>query len=210
MQIGGFQPFTLSDFPGRPAAIVFTRGCNFRCPFCHNGSLLDSGSTHEYDQKNILELLAKRVGLLQGVVVTGGEPTIHNDLPEFLARIKTLGFAVKLDTNGSRPEMLETVLLRDLVDYVAMDVKAPLHRYDVLAGTAVDTSRIQRSIDILATGAVPYEFRTTFVPALMTEQDMLAIAQLLPDGATYRRQRFIAENALSPELRQTLAISASR
>lgn len=201
MRIGGLQKFSLSDFPGIPAAIIFTQGCNFRCPFCHNGSLLPMRGENELDVETVLNWLKSRAGKLEGVVVTGGEPCFQADLPEFLLQIKDLGFKVKLDSNGSFPEMLEKVLDRGLVDFVAMDIKASWENYDILCGTVVEKETITKSIESIVQSGVPHLFRTTFVPALMEEQETEDIAKMLPQNSSYKIQEFRSETALDPRLR---------
>ncbi len=200
MQIGGFVPFSLCDFPSHPAAVVFTQGCNFRCPFCHNGGLLTlkAGSIPAGE---VLDRLARRRGLLEGVVVSGGEPCAQPDLAAFCASVKRLGFAVKLDTNGSHPSALRELLAQGLIDYVAMDVKAPPELYARLAGVEVNWSVIQESLDILAACKVPHHFRTTVVPSLLSEGDLDEIVSLLPARAKHVRQDFRADLARDPALR---------
>jgi pyruvate formate lyase activating enzyme len=191
MKIGGFQKFSLSDFPGRISAILFTQGCNFRCPYCHNPELVDPARFGEpLPLEGVLEFLGSRKGRLQGVVVTGGEPTIHSDLPMTLMEIKAMGFAVKLDTNGGNPELLERILARDLVDYVAMDLKAPLEAYPRVAGVAVRTEDIQRSLEAVKRSGIPHELRTTFVDGMLTDEDMLGIARLADGCERLALQRF--------------------
>lgn len=152
MLIGGLQKSSLIDYPGKIAAVIFTQGCNFRCPYCHNPELVNgergtiNGKCHEMA---VLEFLKKRIGKLDGVVITGGEPTLHNNLPEFIKQIKNLGFAIKLDTNGTNPEMLKQLIDEKLIDYVAMDIKAPLDKYSEIVCTKVDTDKILKSIGIL-------------------------------------------------------------
>ncbi len=203
MKFGGLQPFTLSDFPGHVAAIAFAQGCNFRCPYCHNGSLLrretEPGSTLGGDQ--VIGFLLSRLTKLDGLVVTGGEPTIQEDLPAFLRQVKDLGLAVKLDTNGSHPEMLARIIAQNLADFVAMDVKAPLKKYEQLAGVFVPPGAILQSIHLLAASGVSHEFRTTAVEALLPSQDLACIRGMLPSASTHRIQPFISENARDPMLR---------
>ena len=207
MEIGGLNTFSLSDFPGKVAAVVFTQGCNFRCPYCHNASLIP----YHYrvpdelliPEEHFFEFLAYRSNRLDAVVVSGGEPTIHQDLPAFLRRIKDMGFAVKLDTNGSEPEVLKEILENDLVDYIAMDIKAPLDKYKqvtkALSLTAKD--KVKESIELISGSGVDHEFRTTVVEALLTPEDMKAIRKLVPAGSTYRLQKFCPEHAFNPALR---------
>lgn len=200
MEIGGFEPFSLCDFPSRPAAVVFTQGCNFRCPFCHNGELL-AVRPGSIPPRDILECLSRRRGLVPGVVVSGGEPCLQPDLAAFCASVKSLGFSVKLDTNGSRPSVLRDLLAQGLIDYVAMDVKAPSELYATLAGVEVDWSVIEESLGVLAVGGVPHHFRTTVVPSLLSEKDLDEIVRLLPAGARHVRQKFRSDLARDPVLR---------
>jgi pyruvate formate lyase activating enzyme len=179
MRIGGLTPFTLSDFPGRAAAVVFAQGCNFRCPYCHNAALLPD-APGRLSEAEVLAWLAGRRGRLGGVVVSGGEPTVQADLPRFCAALKAQGFAVKLDTNGSRPGVLCDLLGGGLLDYVAMDVKAPPASYDRLAGVPVAWPALAESIELLASSGVPHHFRTTVVPAILSAADLAAIRALLP------------------------------
>ncbi|MBQ5791654.1 MAG: anaerobic ribonucleoside-triphosphate reductase activating protein, partial [Clostridia bacterium] len=162
MQINGFQKLTLLDFPGKVACIVFTPGCNFRCPFCHNASLVTHIDGERIEEEEILSYLKKRQGLLDGVVVTGGEPTLQGDLADFLGKVKALGYAVKLDTNGTSPEKLKTLVEKGLVDYVAMDIKNTAAKYPVTAGCgSAVLGKVEESIDFLLADTVDYEFRTT-------------------------------------------------
>jgi pyruvate formate lyase activating enzyme len=182
MKIGGFQPFTLSDFPGRAAAIVFTQGCNFRCPYCHNRQLWPfkpKGPT-QIREHGVLNFLKERRNHLSGLVITGGEPTLQTNLLSFVRKVKQLGLGVKLDTNGSRPAVLKNLLEESLVDYIAMDIKAPFAKYDALCGGSVNRSAIQSSIRMIATSEVPHHFRTTFYQELLSDIDIRAIRGLLP------------------------------
>jgi pyruvate formate lyase activating enzyme len=189
MKIGGFQKTSLLDYPDRISAIVWTSGCNFRCPFCYNTALA-LGKGNIFPEEEILSFLSKRRGLVEGVVVTGGEPLLQDDLPLFLSKIKSLGYLVKVDTNGSYPEKLKALLENQLVDYVAMDVKAPKEKYTQLADAAVDLSHIQTSIELIKQKAPQYEFRTTFVPTLLAKEDIVAIAQWLQGADRYFLQQF--------------------
>jgi pyruvate formate lyase activating enzyme len=195
MIIGGMQRCSFSDYPGRVAAVLFTQGCNFRCPFCHNSALLAKKGTVSLAESGIIDFLRLRRGRLEGVVITGGEPTEHKDLPQFIARVKVLGFPIKLDTNGSHPEMVELLQQERLVDYIAMDIKAPLYKYDTLCGTNVDTRAISRTISVLAAGSVPHHFRTTHVKSLLTENDFAELLTLVPPNAKHVVQPFIPETA---------------
>lgn len=192
MNIGGYQPVSLCDFPGRVAAVVFTQGCNFRCPFCHNAALLpmqvDPGRL--IPEQEILDRLRERRGRIEAVVVSGGEPTLQPDLPVFLRAVRRMELAVKLDTNGSRPEVLRALFGAGLLDFVAMDVKAPWAKYSVLAGVPVAVERIAESVRIIAGGSAPHEFRTTAAPRLLDEEDLAAIRAMIPPGSPHRIQAF--------------------
>lgn len=194
MIIGGLQKTSLLDFPEKIAAIVFTMGCNFRCGYCHNPELINGEAKIE----EVFEFLKTRQGKLDGVVITGGEPCLQKDLPEFIKQVKELGFAVKLDTNGSFPEMLEKVL-PDL-DYVAMDIKAPLEKYSQIVNVDVDTSKILKSIEVLKNGGVDYEFRTTVVKSQLSFEDFEKIGQLIQGVPRYYLQRFEASKILDKSL----------
>lgn len=194
MIIGGLQKTSLLDFPEKIAAIVFTMGCNFRCGYCHNPELINGEAKIE----EVFEFLKTRQGKLDGVVITGGEPCLQKDLPEFIKQVKELGFAVKLDTNGSFPEMLEKVL-PDL-DYVAMDIKAPLEKYSQIVNVDIDTSKILKSIEVLKNGGVDYEFRTTVVKSQLSFEDFEKIGQLIQGAPRYYLQRFEASKILDKSL----------
>ena len=191
MKIGGFQKLTLLDFPGKVACILFTPGCNFRCPFCHNASLVTHIEGEEISAEEILSYLKKRQGLLDGVVVTGGEPLLQSGLEDFLRQVKALGYAVKLDTNGTFPERLKSLISAGLVDYVAMDVKNSLEKYPATAGCAsLDIKKVEESIDLLLEGNVDYEFRTTVTAELHTPQDIVSIANRIKGAKKYFLQNF--------------------
>jgi len=200
IRFGGIVPVTLSDFPGRVAAAVFTMGCNFRCPFCHNGHLVDGGGP-ESDAQEVFSFLQRRRKLLGGVVVSGGEPCLHPGLPDFCGRLRAMGFAVKLDTNGSRPAMLERLFGEGVLDYVAMDVKAPAGRMSELAGTKVDEEAVLRSVALIAASGVAHHFRTTIAAPLVANDDIAAIRAMLPPGSRHVAQPFVRGNALDPALR---------
>lgn len=201
MNIGGFQPCSLCDFPGKVAAVIFTQGCNFRCPYCHNPRLLPAlvHAGHLIPAASILEKLRQRRDVLEGVVLCGGEPTLQADLPEFAAEIRRMGYAVKLDTNGSRPHMLARLLDARVLDYVAMDIKAPWPQYSLLAGTPVALADLKASIQLLADGGIAHEYRTTFMPELLALEDMEAIQALLPRGSLHRVQQAIPAESLINE-----------
>lgn len=181
MQIHGLNKTTLLDYPEHVAATVFTGGCNFRCPFCHNaGLVLDPGRQPVISTEEVLSFLQKRKGILTGVCITGGEPTLQKDLGEFIRQIKEMGYLVKLDTNGYRPEVLAQLLEEKLLDYVAMDIKSSPERYGVVAGLdGIDTDVISESVEILKNSGIKYEFRTTVVKELHSKEDFERIAKWL-------------------------------
>jgi len=169
MQLAAWHPTTLTDFPGRVAAVLFTAGCNFRCGFCHNPELVlpdRLASTPRLDEDHVLDELATRIGFIDGVVITGGEPTLHPDLGPFAERLHALGLAVKLDTNGTRPDIVLRLLERGLLDYVAVDAKAPQERYAEFCGTSISPSSVAETIDILRVSDIDFEVRTTVAPGL--------------------------------------------
>lgn len=190
MLLGGLLKFTLIDYPGRVAAVIFTQGCNFRCPFCHNPELVLPNLFHApLDMEEVFSFLRKRRGQLQGIVVTGGEPTIHPDLPEFLAKVKAMGYLLKLDTNGSRPEVVRALAQARLVDYWAMDIKSSFENYCNASGMAADLLLLKGSIDAIMASGVEYEFRTTAVKGLVTAQDVKEIRFMIGNGANYHVRR---------------------
>ena len=207
MRIGGFQKFSLSDFPGRVAAIVFTQGCNFRCPFCHNGGLIPETPQDGLliPEDYVLSYLRSRSGRLDGLVVTGGEPTVQKDLADFLSKVREIGYRIKIDTNGSRPEVLEHLISEGLIDYVSMDVKAPPWSYDRLAGVPAPIDEITRSIDLLSCCGIEHEFRTTRVSSLLSDRDMDGVAGMIPDGSTFKLQTFNPSQAFDRSLRSAAA-----
>ncbi len=188
MKIAGLQHCSFSDYPGKLAAVVFTPGCNFDCFYCHNRSLL-GGPQATHDVDGVLATLRARRAMLDGVVVTGGEPTLQPDLGEFLARVRDMGYAVKLDTNGTAPETVGRLIARGLLDFVAMDLKAPLNGYERVACTRVDRQAVERSIDLLLAGFVDYEFRTTLAPPL-TVEDVARMAIRIRGAAGYVLQQY--------------------
>lgn len=191
MLISGLQKLTLLDYPGRVACTVFTGGCNFRCPFCHNAPLvLPERLARDSSEEAVLAFLSKRRGVLDGVAVTGGEPLLHRDIGAFLEKVKALGFSVKLDTNGSFPDRLRALVSAGLVDRVAMDVKNSPALYEKTAGAAVDMAAIERSRDFLLSGAVDYEFRTTVVKGLHTKESLMDAARWIRGAKEYYLQQF--------------------
>ena len=192
MLISGLQKLTLLDFPGRVACTVFTGGCNYRCPFCHNASLvLPERIAHDTDEEAVLAFLKKRAGVLDGVAVTGGEPLLHADIGAFLEKLRALGYSVKLDTNGSFPDRLIEIVKAGLVDRVAMDIKNSPALYGRTIGLEKpDMAAIERSRDFLMSGAVEYEFRTTAVKGLHTPESIADAARWIQDAREYYLQQF--------------------
>lgn len=193
MIIKGFQKLTLLDYPEKVACTVFTNGCNFRCPFCHNASLvLRPGSGEQIQEEDFFTFLKKRTGVLDGVCVTGGEPLLQNDIANFLEKIHRLGFLVKLDTNGSCPDILQELVKDGLVDYVAMDIKNSKKRYPETIGFDIyDLTSIEKSVEFLLAGSVDYEFRTTVAKGLHTEESLMEAAQWISGCKRYFLQCFV-------------------
>ena len=191
MRIAGLQKLTLLDFPGTVACTVFTGGCNFRCPFCHNAALvLPERQAEDMPVEELLRFLKSRRGLLEGVAITGGEPLLHADMPDLLRTIRAMGYAIKLDTNGSFPQRLEALIAERLVDRVAMDVKNSPALYAVTAGTPVDLDAIERSKALLLEGRVDYEFRTTVVKGLHTRESLREAAMWIRGAREYYLQQY--------------------
>ncbi len=176
IKIGGLQKTTFIDYPGKLACTVFLCGCNFRCPFCYSRELVlpeKIKNQPKVKKKEFFNFLQERKGLLEAVVVCGGEPTINEDLPDFIKEIKKFGYLIKLDTNGSNPEMLQELINEKLIDYVAMDIKAPIEKYEKTVRVKVETEKIKESVKILKKGIIGYEFRTTVVPGIIDKDDIL-------------------------------------
>ncbi len=200
MILNGFQKMTLLDFPGRVACTLFAGGCNFRCPFCHNAGLVIGQERETFGEEEILDYLKKRKGLLDGVCITGGEPLLRTDIKEFIVKIKELGYSVKLDTNGSRPEKLRELIDEGLLDYVAMDVKSSMERYGKAVGIEdFDTTEIEESIDLLLEGRVDYEFRTTVVKPLHRVEDIEDLCKRIKGAKRYFLQNFVDSGDLIGE-----------
>ena len=202
MQILGYQKTTLLDFPSHVAATIFTGGCNFRCPFCHNSDLILHPNNSLITENEIFAFLQKRKNVLSGICITGGEPTLQSDLSSFISRVRSLGYKIKLDTNGYRPEVLASLLEQELLDYIAMDIKTGLSNYSNLCGLpTLDTDKIKESISIIENSAIDYEFRTTVVKQYHSEQDFFEIANMLSPQSSYYLQSFTdSGNILTPDL----------
>jgi pyruvate formate lyase activating enzyme len=203
MKIIGFIKTSLLDWDGHVVSTIYLPGCNFRCPFCHNrDAVLDPEGFDEIPFSEVEEYIRSNLEFIDGVVVSGGEPTLHSDLPDLIRRLKKIGTKVKLDTNGTNPDMLKDLIDSDLIDYVAMDLKAPLNeKYDDLSGVSVDLDKIKRSIEILESSGVEHEFRTTVVPILLTAQDVEAIAAYIGGTRKFALQQFRGDNTIDPNLK---------
>lgn len=201
MRICGLQKTTLLDYPGKVACTLFLGGCNFRCPFCQNSEILSAEAPAEYSREEVLAFLKKRRGILDGVCISGGEPLLHADIGALLADIKALGYAVKVDTNGSFPARLKQLAGEGLIDFVAMDIKNSPAKYPLTCGVPADLAAIRESAAFLLRGTVPYEFRTTVADELHTEADMEEIGAWLAGAERYFLQNFRdAETVLRPGL----------
>lgn len=205
MQIGGFQPTSLVDYPGTISAIVFTVGCNFRCPYCHNPELVFESPERFIPEEEVFAFLEKRKGKLPAVTVTGGEPTMQEDLLPFFSRLKEMGYLVKLDTNGTNPRMLQEAVEQKRVDYVAMDIKAPLAKYAQVTCSAVNADAIRKSTAFLLQGRVPYEFRTTVAKGLLSPEDLRIIGKEIAGAQQYFLQQFSPAQTLHPAFRTALS-----
>ena len=220
MKICGLQKMTLLDFPGKVACTVFTGGCNLRCPFCHNALLVtELDEAEEIGEEQVFELLQKRKGILDGVAITGGEPLLQKDIVPFIEKIKDMGYAVKLDHNGTRPDLLRELIDRKLVEYVAVDVKNCKEKYGETSGVpGLDLKPIEETVSLLLSGGVPYEFRTTVVSEFHTPEDIGKIGQWIAGADHYFLQNFvdsgelIGENlhAVTPETMQKMKDAAEK
>ena len=201
IKIGGLQKLTLIDYPGRLAATVFLCGCNFRCPFCYSSEIVlpeKMKKQPKIAEKVFFDFLKERKGLLEGIVICGGEPTLNKELPDFIKKIKKLRYLVKLDTNGSNPKMLKDLMKESLIDYVAMDIKGPKERYGEFVGGKNNIEKIQESIDVLRESKVDCEFRSTIVPVLHKKEDVLKMAKWISGAKRYYLQNFRPEKTIDP------------
>ncbi len=204
MIIGGLERLTLLDYPDHLAAIIFTQGCNFRCHFCYNPMLVWPRKGTDKKEKgfsppsvtDLFLFLKERFGRLEGVVITGGEPTLHPDLPSFIKKIKDIGYLVKLDTNGTNPDMLKKLLKNKLIDYIAMDLKAPFSKYEKVVGVPVNYNNLKKSVKIIMTSSLPYEFRTTVVPSLLVSKDFFLIGEAIKGATKWYLQSFKSDTEL--------------
>lgn len=186
MKISGFSKLTLLDFPGVMACEIFTQGCNIRCPFCQNSSLIEMNDNYNYTEEEVMDYLERRKKILDGIVITGGEPTVQKDLVRFIQDVKNLGYKVKLDTNGFRPTVLKELLDKNLLDYVAMDIKNSFEKYNITCGMkSIAIENVKKSIEILKNSNIKHEFRTTIIKEYHTKQDILKILDIIGDSKYY-------------------------
>ncbi len=191
MIISGMQKLTLVDYPGHTACLIFTQGCNFRCPFCHNSDLvIGANNSNKIDEQVLFDYLDKRKGLIDGVCISGGEPLLQKDIKLFIEKIKEKGYKVKLDTNGSKPDVLENLIEHNLIDYVAMDVKNVFNKYDLTIGCKSNVEDIKKSISILKSSSIDYEFRTTIAKELHSLEDIRGILEYLGADVKYYLQNY--------------------
>ena len=201
MKIGGLQKVSLIDYPGLICATIFLQGCNFKCSYCHNPELVDTRLFQPCIEENkVLDFLNMRRGKLDAVTITGGEPTIHDDLAAFIKKIKKMKFAVKLDTNGSQPQVIKTLLDEKLLDFIAMDIKAPLEKYKSVVKVPVNSDLIKESIRLILKAKIQHEFRTTIVESQLDEKDILQIAELISGANSYVLQKFVPVKTLDKKL----------
>ena len=216
MQIYGLQKMTLLDYPEHVAATVFLNGCDFKCPYCHNFELVDGTARPLMEEEEFFSFLEKRKGILDGIAISGGEPCLHKELPDFIRRIRAMGFLVKLDTNGYHPEMLSNLIEEHLVDYVAMDIKNSFSKYGITVGVPdLDTEPVRRSIDILMNLDRDYEFRTTVIKEFHEEKDFEEIGEMIRGAKKYFLQQYtcretVPDQTLNPpsedDLKQYLVV----
>ncbi len=208
MKFGGLEKITLIDYPGKIACMVYTIGCNFRCPYCHNPELVDETVVDTISERKVLEFLDGRRAMLDAVVVTGGEPTMHGEaLLCFLKKVKARGFLVKLDSNGTNPEILKRAIDGKLVDYVAMDIKSPMSKYAQVVARPVDVAAIRASIELLISSPVEYEFRTTVIKALCSPEDIDEIGREIRGARRYFLQKFVPTKLLNPQFLKKVTYS---
>ena len=200
MKIAGLQKLTLLDFPNKVASIIFTQGCNLRCPYCHNSGLIPFDSDDLISEEEVFSYLKKRKGVIDGVVISGGEPTVQADLVRFIRRVKDLGFLVKLDTNGSNPDILEELLKDNLLDYVAMDIKNPLALYKEVAGISPKVDKLKRSIELLKNCSIDHEFRTTIIRNIHDIDKIFEICSYVDGNKMYLQNFEQSENVLGVNL----------
>jgi len=208
LNIGGIHKFSMIEYPGKLCAVFFTQGCNFRCPYCHNPELVKPELFGDIiEDQEVLSFLESRRGKLEAVSITGGEPTLHSGLINFLKDIKAIGYHIKLDTNGSNPQVLGEAIDLKLVDYLAMDIKAPLAKYEEVARVRVDTEKIKESINLIINSGIKHEFRTTIAKTLLAKEDIYEIAKLIKGAKQYALQRLSNLKTLDKQFLKKTAYS---
>lgn len=202
--IGGIQKTSLVDFPSKVAAIVFTQGCNFRCGYCHNPSLISKShfelDSESFTKEKFFSFLKNRIGKLDGVVITGGEPTLQSGLYDFIKEIKQMRFEVKLDTNGTNPKIIEHLIKDNLLDYIAMDIKAPIEKYDLITCVNTNKDNILKTIELIKNSKVDYEFRTTVLKSQLSYENFDQIGHMIEGAKRYYLQKFVPAEILDKKL----------
>jgi pyruvate formate lyase activating enzyme len=201
MNIAAIRQSSFIDYSGYISAVIFFKGCNFSCPYCHNSWLLDD-KNQSLSLEDIYNFLEQRTSKLDGVVFSGGEPTIQKNLIEIIRKVKEMGFLVKLDTNGYEPDVLNNLLRQNLLNYIAMDIKGPLDKYDKIANKTIDVAKITRSIALIKNSGIEYEFRTTLVRSLLTEEDIMKCGRLIQGAKRYYLQKFNPETVLDEKYKR--------
>lgn len=201
MKIGGLQKFSMIDYPDKISCIIFTQGCNFRCPYCHNPELVKPEMFGEsLNEEEFFDFLKERTGKLDAVSITGGEPTLQYDLIEFIKKIRDLGFLIKLDTNGTNPEMLKEIIDQKLVNYLAMDIKAPFEKYEEITRMPVNIEKIKQSVEMIKNSGLEYEFRTTLVKKLLSPDDIEQIGRDIAGAKQYFLQKFVSTKTVDEKV----------
>ena len=201
MKIAHLQKTSLIEYPGKISAVVFTQGCNLRCPYCHNPELVEPGLfSKPVDENEVFTFLEKRKGKLDGIVITGGEPALQKGLLDFMQQVKDLGFLIKFDTNGTFTDVLEDVIERQLADYIAMDIKGPAGKYSEIAGTQVNMDSIFKSVRLIMDSGIDYEFRTTWATEQLSAEDIIKIAMMIKGAKRFALQRFNPSKHLNPAM----------
>ena len=205
MKIGGLLKFSMIDFPGYISAIVFTQGCNIRCKYCHNPELLPVSTDTSYSEEEILYYLEKRRKCLEGLVITGGEPTLQPDLKDFIIKVRSFGYKIKLDTNGTNPQMVRELINEHLVDFIAMDIKAPFEKYHLVCGP-VNTDKVKETMSLIINSGIAYQFRTTYYKEVLNDADIETIKSMCPDVNKFKLQECLPVTEIKPTLKLEHAI----
>lgn len=208
MKIGGIQKLSLVDYPGKTSIALFTTGCNMRCGYCHNPELvLPERYADDLPIESVINFLKARQGMIDAVVISGGEPTMHDSLPLLAKQIKGLGYLVKLDSNGTHPEMLDLMIKNKSLDYIAMDIKGPLWKYSAIAARPIDTQAIERSVRLIISAPILHEFRTTIVKGLLDSDDFDSIGGLVKGAQRFALQKFIPAKTLNPQFSRKITFT---